>query len=164
METFIEGEINKVILRIPFSGLWRPVVWYTGTTSQTTRQQILEDESHNIYLCENFKSRKRYGKFIPVFNLAVQPEDVFASIVIAPHIIYIGTRCRWVASFNPGRMSRRYPQYTRLGETQSRFGRSEEEKNIFFSARNQTPVRPPSSSPNHYMKGNKILMHCRHSK
>jgi hypothetical protein len=53
---------------------------------------------------------------------------------IEPHILDVGTRCRWVVSFAtrvlyPKGKSSWYPLERRLGGPQSRFGRGREEKN-----------------------------------
>jgi hypothetical protein len=53
---------------------------------------------------------------------------------IAPLILYLGTRWRWVVSFMPRPLylqgkSPMYPLDRRLGESQSRSGRGGEEKN-----------------------------------
>jgi hypothetical protein len=53
---------------------------------------------------------------------------------IAPHILDLGTRCRWVISFTPRPLypqgkSPWYPLDRRLGGPQSRSGRGGEEKN-----------------------------------
>jgi len=47
---------------------------------------------------------------------------------IAPGILNLGTRLRWVVSFTPRPLYRRYPLYRRLGEPQSLSGRGGEEK------------------------------------
>jgi hypothetical protein len=67
------------------------------------------------------------------FNWAPHHEGVFGSGSIAPHILYLGTRCRWVVSFNPWAFypqgnSPWYPLDRRLGGTQSWSGRGGEEK------------------------------------
>jgi hypothetical protein len=65
---------------------------------------------------------------------------------IAPRILDLGTRCRWVVSFTPRPLylkgkSRWYPLNRRLGGPQSRSGCSGEEKNF------QPLPGPRSSSP-----------------
>jgi hypothetical protein len=58
----------------------------------------------------------------------------WGSVDVAPHILDLGTRLRWVVSFThrplypPGK-SHRYPLDRRLGGPQSRAGRGGEEKN-----------------------------------
>jgi hypothetical protein len=58
----------------------------------------------------------------------------WGSVDIAPRILDLGTRWRWVVSFTPRPLypqgkSPRYPLDRRLGGPQSRSGRSGEEKN-----------------------------------
>jgi hypothetical protein len=70
---------------------------------------------------------------------------------IAPRILDIGTRWRWVVSFTPWPLypqgkSLLYPLDRRLGEPQSRSGRGGEEKNSLPTAGNRT-LEPQSSSP-----------------
>jgi hypothetical protein len=68
-----------------------------------------------------------------VLNWAPRHEGVLGSGSIAPLILDLGTRWRWVASFTPRPLypqgkSPSYPLARRLGGPQSRSGRSDEEK------------------------------------
>jgi hypothetical protein len=68
------------------------------------------------------------------FNWAPRHEGVFRSGVIAPLILDLGSRWRWVVSFTtwplyPQGKRPWYPLDRRLGGPQSRSGRSGEEKN-----------------------------------
>jgi hypothetical protein len=71
---------------------------------------------------------------VPVLNQAPRHEGVLGSGGIAPRILDLSTRWRWVVSFTPRPLypqgkSPWYPLDRRLGGLQSRSGRSGEEKN-----------------------------------
>jgi hypothetical protein len=81
-------------------------------------------------------SVKGYGKVVPVLSLIPAPryEGVLGSEGIAPLILWLGTRWRWMVSFTPRSLypqgkSPWYPVDRRLGGPQSRSGRGGEEKN-----------------------------------
>jgi hypothetical protein len=74
------------------------------------------------------------GKVFPVLSWAPRREDVLGSGGIAPRILDLGTRWRWVASLTsrplyPQGKSPWYPLDKRLGGPQSRSGCDGEEKN-----------------------------------
>jgi hypothetical protein len=67
---------------------------------------------------------------------------------IAPLILHLGTRGRWVVSFtplplHPRRKNLRYPLHRRVGGPQSRSGRGDEEEN----SQPLLGIEPRSSSP-----------------
>jgi hypothetical protein len=77
------------------------------------------------------------------FNWAPCHDSVLGSVGIAPRILYLGTRCRWVVRSTsrplyPQGKSPWYPLDTRLGGPQSRSGCDREEKN---------PQPPPELEP-----------------
>jgi len=83
-----------------------------------------------MYMSNKWKK----GRSSPcVFNRAPPHEGIGGSGGIAPRILGLGTRCRWVVSFTPRPLYRRctnsrYPLDKRLGGTQSRYARGGEEK------------------------------------
>jgi hypothetical protein len=56
------------------------------------------------------------GKFVPVLNWVPCHEDVLERGGIAPRILNLGTRCRWVVSFTPRPLYPRYPLVPRASE------------------------------------------------
>jgi hypothetical protein len=73
-------------------------------------------------------------KLFPCFKRAPHHEGILGSGGIAPHILDLGTRCRWVVSFTPWPLyshgnSPWYPLHRWLGGPQSQSGRGGEEKN-----------------------------------
>jgi hypothetical protein len=62
---------------------------------------------------------------------------------IAPRILHLGTRWRWVVSFVPQPFYRRYPSNRRLGGSQSRSGHDVDEKN----SQPQPGLEPPTIQP-----------------
>jgi hypothetical protein len=69
-----------------------------------------------------------------VLNEAPRHEDVLGSGGIAPRILNLGTRWRWVVGFTPRPLypqgkSPRYPLDRRLGGTRAVLGAVDEEKN-----------------------------------
>jgi hypothetical protein len=76
-----------------------------------------------------------FYKVVPVLNQAPRHEGVLESEGIAPRILDLGSRWRWVVSFTPRPLysqgkSPWYPLDRRLGGPQSRSGRGGEEKNL----------------------------------
>jgi hypothetical protein len=70
---------------------------------------------------------------------------IWRSGCIDPHFLDLDTRWRWVVKFTPQllyprRKFPRYPLDRRLGGTQSRFGRLEEEKNLTVPGLEPQPV------------------------
>jgi hypothetical protein len=68
-----------------------------------------------------------------VINQAPRYEDVWVSRGIAPRILNLGTRWRWVVSFKPRPIyppgnSTKYPLDRRVGRPENRSGRGGEEK------------------------------------
>jgi hypothetical protein len=110
---------------------------------ETSIQQGLNDKQrneisltlpHSVICC--YLSRKSKGKVVPVLFLTDHHvmKAYWVSGCIAPRILDLGTRWRWVVSFTTRPLysqgkSRWYPLYRRLGGTQSRSGSGGEEKN-----------------------------------
>jgi hypothetical protein len=92
------------------------------------------------------------GKVVPMlFYLSTMPwRRNWESVVIIPRILDLGTRLRWVVSFThrplyPQGKNTWYPLDRRLGGSQSRSGRSGEEKNSQSPAGTRTPDHPARS-------------------
>jgi hypothetical protein len=78
---------------------------------------------------------KGNGKVVPVLKLSITPWRLIGGRGIAPRILDLGIRWRWVVSFTlrllyPQGKSPWYPVDTRLCGSQSRSGHSGEEKNF----------------------------------
>jgi hypothetical protein len=87
-----------------------------------------------VYVANADKDCEVKVKLSLCFNWAPRHEDILGSGDIAPRILDLGTRWRWVVSFTsrplyPQGKSPWYPLDRRLGESQSRSGRGGEEKN-----------------------------------
>jgi len=77
-------------------------------------------------------------KTCPLLNSAPRHEDLWVSGGIAPRILNLGTRWRWVVSFAPQPLypqgkSPRFPLVRRLGGPQSRSGWGGEQKDFFIA-------------------------------
>jgi hypothetical protein len=86
------------------------------------------------------------------FNWAPRHGGVLGSGSIAPCILYLGTRWRWVVSFTPWPLypqgkSRWYSLDMRLGGSQSRSGRGCEEKNYKSQPGLDPPIIQPAAQP-----------------
>jgi hypothetical protein len=95
-----------------------------------------------------YKVKVRYSYPCVFFNWAPHYEGVLESGGIAPRIIDIGSRWRWVVSFTPRPLypqgkSPLYPLDRRLGGPQSRSGRGGEEKNSQHIPGLEPPIIQP---------------------
>jgi hypothetical protein len=84
------------------------------------------------------------------FKWAQRNEGVLGNGGIAPRILDLGTRGRWMVSFTPRPLypqgkSPWYPLYRRLGGPQSRTRRGDEEKKFPTPAGTRTPYLPARS-------------------
>jgi hypothetical protein len=130
-------------LRIP----WKRGNFLTGGQLSFSRERLLHGVNNlskslvGIPVLSTFQLGTAFSKKVKLslcfFNWAPRNYGVLGSGGIAPLILDLGTRWRWVVSFTPLPLypqgkSRRYPLDRRLGGTQSRSGRCDKEEKFLL--------------------------------
>jgi hypothetical protein len=113
-----------------YEGKWPNCIGFV-TVLSLIRTGFQREKFHNLYYLPSTLPLK----IVPMLflNWAPPHESVLGSGSIAPHILYLGPRWRWVVSFTLRPLylqgkSPWYPLDRRLGGPQSQFGHGGEEK------------------------------------
>jgi hypothetical protein len=130
--------------------------WFQSWMVLFTSVIIIETSSkynHQIYNPQLFVTQPLIKVKLSLCstNYALYHEGVWGSGCVYPHFLDFGTSWRWVVSFTsrplyPPVKSSRYPLDRRLGESQSRAGRREENSWPYRESNSDTSVVQPVAS------------------